>query len=117
MFKANGTRLFLRPIEADALRLSRLAGSAGHQGVVARVEPVTMATSLDDLLDGVQGPPLLLPTSDAGRGCVTADAHPYDASSIAARDAAYSFIPCDRGGATATAGTAAGRLPPNDRIT
>jgi len=50
----------LRPIEADALRLARLAGSAGHQGVVARVEPVTMATSLDDLLDGVEGPPLLL---------------------------------------------------------
>lgn len=50
----------LRPIEADGLRLSRLAGSAGHQGVVARVEPITMTNSLDDLLDGVQGPPLLL---------------------------------------------------------
>jgi 23S rRNA (guanosine2251-2'-O)-methyltransferase len=50
----------LRPIEADALRLSRLAGSAGHQGVVARVEPLAAVNSLDDLLDGVQGPPLLL---------------------------------------------------------
>lgn len=50
----------LRPIEADALRLSRLAGSAGHQGVVARVEALPQATSLDDLLDGVEGPPLLL---------------------------------------------------------
>jgi 23S rRNA (guanosine2251-2'-O)-methyltransferase len=50
----------LRPIEADALRLSRLAGSAGHQGVVARVEALPTANSLDDLLDGVQGPPLLL---------------------------------------------------------
>jgi 23S rRNA (guanosine2251-2'-O)-methyltransferase len=50
----------LRPIEADALRLSRLAGSAGHQGVVARVETLPTVTSLDDLLDGVQGPPLLL---------------------------------------------------------
>ena len=50
----------LRPIEADGLRLSRLAGSAGHQGVVARVEPLQAATSLDDLLDAVQGPPLLL---------------------------------------------------------
>ena len=27
----------LRPITADGLRLSQLAGSAGHQGVVARV--------------------------------------------------------------------------------
>jgi 23S rRNA (guanosine2251-2'-O)-methyltransferase len=50
----------LRPIEADALRLSRLAGSAGHQGVVARVEPVPMTHSLDDLLDGITAPPLLL---------------------------------------------------------
>ena len=50
----------LRPIEADGLRLSRLAGSAGHQGVVARVEPLPVTSSLDDLLDAVQGPPLLL---------------------------------------------------------
>jgi 23S rRNA (guanosine2251-2'-O)-methyltransferase len=50
----------LRPVEADALRLARLAGSAGHQGVVARVETLPSANSLDDLLDGVQGPPLLL---------------------------------------------------------
>jgi 23S rRNA (guanosine2251-2'-O)-methyltransferase len=50
----------VRTVEADALRLSRLAGSAGHQGVVARVEPLPVSHSLDDLLDGVQGPPLLL---------------------------------------------------------
>jgi len=50
----------LRPVEADGLRLARLAGSAGHQGVVARVEPLPVTTSLDDLLDAVQGPPLLL---------------------------------------------------------
>jgi 23S rRNA (guanosine2251-2'-O)-methyltransferase len=50
----------LRPVEADGLRLARLAGSAGHQGVVARVEPLPVTTSLDDLLDTVQGPPLLL---------------------------------------------------------
>ena len=50
----------LRPVEADGLRLSRLAGSAGHQGVVARVEPLPTTSSLDDLLDGLQGPPLLL---------------------------------------------------------
>ncbi|HEX2543852.1 MAG TPA: TrmH family RNA methyltransferase, partial [Ramlibacter sp.] len=50
----------LKTVEADGLRLSRLAGSAGHQGVVARVEPIAMTNSLDDLLDAVQGPPLLL---------------------------------------------------------
>jgi 23S rRNA (guanosine2251-2'-O)-methyltransferase len=50
----------LRPIEADGLRLARLAGSAGHQGVVARVEPLPVTSSLDDLLDGLAVPPLLL---------------------------------------------------------
>lgn len=50
----------LRPIEADGLRLARLAGSGGHQGVVARVEPLAATTSLDDLLDTLQEPPLLL---------------------------------------------------------
>ncbi len=50
----------VRVIEADAQRLARLAGSAGHQGLAARVHPVELARSLDDLLDGVTGPPLLL---------------------------------------------------------
>jgi 23S rRNA (guanosine2251-2'-O)-methyltransferase len=50
----------LKTIEADALRLSRLAGSAGHQGVVARVEPLPVSNSLDDLLDTLTVPPLLL---------------------------------------------------------
>jgi 23S rRNA (guanosine2251-2'-O)-methyltransferase len=50
----------LRILEADGLRLARLAGSAGHQGVVARVAPLPVVRSLDDLLDAVAGPPLLL---------------------------------------------------------
>jgi 23S rRNA (guanosine2251-2'-O)-methyltransferase len=50
----------LRTIESDGLRLARLAGSAGHQGVVARVEPLAQTSSLDDLLDALQAPPLLL---------------------------------------------------------
>ena len=50
----------LRPIEADSLRLARLAGSAGHQGVVARVEALQVTNSLDDLLDTLAVPPLLL---------------------------------------------------------
>ncbi|NKE64379.1 23S rRNA (guanosine(2251)-2'-O)-methyltransferase RlmB [Ramlibacter sp. RBP-2] len=49
-----------RLIEADGLRLAKLAGSHGHQGVAARVTALATAHSLDDLLDGVQGPPLLL---------------------------------------------------------
>jgi 23S rRNA (guanosine2251-2'-O)-methyltransferase len=50
----------VRLIDADSLRLSRLAGSAGHQGVVAKVEAVQQAHSLDDLLDGLAVPPLVL---------------------------------------------------------
>jgi 23S rRNA (guanosine2251-2'-O)-methyltransferase len=49
-----------RLIEADGLRLAKLAGSHGHQGVAARVTALPTAHSLDDLLDQVQGPPLLL---------------------------------------------------------
>ena len=49
-----------RLIEADNLRLAKLCGSHGHQGVAARVEPVAQIHSLDDLLDAVEGPPLLL---------------------------------------------------------
>ena len=43
-----------RLIEADGLRLSKLAGSHGHQGVAARVQPVTQVTSLDELLEQVE---------------------------------------------------------------
>lgn len=41
----------LRLIEADSVRLSRLCGSHGHQGVVARVDALVQAKTLDDLLD------------------------------------------------------------------
>jgi 23S rRNA (guanosine2251-2'-O)-methyltransferase len=47
-------------VDSDDQRLSRLAGNPRHQGVVARVQPLPQTHSLDDLLDGVQGPPLLL---------------------------------------------------------
>ena len=50
----------VRLVEADGLRVAKLAGSHGHQGVAARVETLAQAHSLDDLLDQVSGPPLLL---------------------------------------------------------
>jgi len=50
----------VRLIEADGLRLSKLCGSHGHQGVAARVEEVKQIHSLDDLLDSLSEPPLLL---------------------------------------------------------
>lgn len=55
----------VRLIEADGLRLSRLAGSHGHQGVAAKVDLVAQVHSLDELLeqleaDGVVSPLLLV---------------------------------------------------------
>lgn len=50
----------VRLIEADGLRLSKLAGSHGHQGVAARVQALEQARSLDDLLDQLNEAPLLL---------------------------------------------------------
>ena len=47
-------------VEADGVRLARLAGSHGHQGVAARVHELARSHSLDDLLDGLDEPPLLL---------------------------------------------------------
>ncbi len=49
-----------RLVGSDAERLAQLAGGTRHQGVVARVTPLAMRHTLDDVLDGVQGPPLVL---------------------------------------------------------
>jgi 23S rRNA (guanosine2251-2'-O)-methyltransferase len=54
--KAAGVRV----VEIDAARLAGMAGAGKHQGVAAKVDAVDLATSLDDVLDAVQGPPLLL---------------------------------------------------------
>ncbi len=49
----------LAQVEAD--RLARLVGkTAKHQGVVARVKPVALSHSLDEILENVEGPPLLV---------------------------------------------------------
>ena len=47
-------------IDSDDARLAKLSGSSRHQGVVARVQQIAISHSLDDTLDGVDGPPLLL---------------------------------------------------------
>ncbi|MCW5652203.1 23S rRNA (guanosine(2251)-2'-O)-methyltransferase RlmB [Hydrogenophaga sp.] len=52
-----------RLIEADSLRITKLAGSHGHQGVAARVQAIEQARSLDDLLEQLEAAgqaPLLL---------------------------------------------------------
>ncbi len=54
----------VRLIEADSLRIAKLAGSHGHQGVAARVQAVAQARSLDEVLEQLEdsgaGAPLLL---------------------------------------------------------
>jgi 23S rRNA (guanosine2251-2'-O)-methyltransferase len=53
----------VRLIEADGLRLAKLAGSHGHQGVAARVQEIEQIHSLDELLEGLEAAgnvPLLL---------------------------------------------------------
>ena len=59
-FLERATEAGARLIEADGLRLAKLCGSHGHQGVAARVEALAQITSLDDLLDTLTEPPLLL---------------------------------------------------------
>ena len=44
----------VRLIEADGLRLAKMCGSHGHQGVVAIAQPVKQATSLDELLEDLE---------------------------------------------------------------
>ncbi len=44
----------VRLIEADGLRLSKLAGSHGHQGVAARVQEIKQVHSLDELLENLE---------------------------------------------------------------
>jgi 23S rRNA (guanosine2251-2'-O)-methyltransferase len=50
----------IKIIETDGERLDKLAGTSRHQGVVARVEAVAMPHSLDEVIEAVEGAPLLL---------------------------------------------------------
>ena len=54
--KAAGVRI----IQADDQRLSNIVGTRRHQGVVAKAGELSLARNLDELLDVIEGPPLLL---------------------------------------------------------
>src|SRR5450830_966007 len=54
--KAAGVRI----IHADDQRLSNIVGTRRHQGVVAKAGELSLARNLDELLDAIDGPPLLL---------------------------------------------------------
>src|SRR6059058_1060618 len=53
-------RLQVRVMPVDSKRLDGMSGGARHQGVVAQAEDVDMPKFIEDVLDGLQEPPLLL---------------------------------------------------------
>ena len=53
----------VRLIESDGLRLSRLCGNHGHQGVVARVQALAPVHSLDQLLETLESEQSAMPLS------------------------------------------------------
>ena len=55
------TEAGVRLIEADGVRLARLCGSNGHQGVAARVNALPVVNSLDDLLERLEAEQLAKP--------------------------------------------------------
>lgn len=50
----------VRIIQADDQRLNSIVGTRRHQGVVAKAGELSLARNLDELLDAIVGPPLLL---------------------------------------------------------
>lgn len=50
----------VRIIQADDKRLDSIVGTRRHQGVVAKAGELSLARNLDELLDAIDGPPLLL---------------------------------------------------------
>jgi 23S rRNA (guanosine2251-2'-O)-methyltransferase len=59
-FLARAQEASVRLIESSDDNLQRLCGTHRHQGVVAKVTPIPQVKSLDDLLDSIDEPPLLL---------------------------------------------------------
>lgn len=45
---------------ADGERLSGMVGGARHQGVVAKVEPLSLARTLDEVVEGIEGAALFV---------------------------------------------------------
>ena len=54
--KAAGVRV----MPVDSARLDKIVGTRRHQGVIAFASQLALARNLDELLDAIEGPPLLL---------------------------------------------------------
>jgi 23S rRNA (guanosine2251-2'-O)-methyltransferase len=53
-------KLGVRVIPVDSKRLDGMSGGARHQGVVAQADPIDMPKFIEDVLEGLNEPPLLL---------------------------------------------------------
>ena len=50
----------VRVMPVDSSRLDKIVGTRRHQGVIAFASQLSLARNLDELLDAIDGPPLLL---------------------------------------------------------
>jgi 23S rRNA (guanosine2251-2'-O)-methyltransferase len=59
-FAERAAQAGVKVVDSDDVRLTRMAGGPRHQGVAAFVKLLPAKHSLDDILDDVEGPPLVL---------------------------------------------------------
>jgi 23S rRNA (guanosine2251-2'-O)-methyltransferase len=59
-FAVRAAQAGVKVVDSDDVRLTRMAGGPRHQGVAAFVKLLPAKHSLDDILDEVEGPPLVL---------------------------------------------------------
>ena len=57
---ANAKERNVRVMQVDGVRIDGMTGHARHQGVVAVVEPTKLPQFVEDVLETIEGPPLLL---------------------------------------------------------
>jgi 23S rRNA (guanosine2251-2'-O)-methyltransferase len=57
---AGAKALGVRVMPVDSARLDKIVGTRRHQGVIAFASQLALARNLDELLDAIEGPPLLL---------------------------------------------------------
>ncbi|MYM24993.1 23S rRNA (guanosine(2251)-2'-O)-methyltransferase RlmB [Duganella sp. FT135W] len=57
---ANAKAAGVRVMPVDSARLDKIVGTRRHQGVIAFASQLALARNLDELLDAIEGPPLLL---------------------------------------------------------
>ena len=63
-FVERATEAGVRLLESDGLRLAKLCGSHGHQGVAARVREIAQIHSLDEVLENLEAAQSALPAAE-----------------------------------------------------